>query len=221
MNETLLTKRQNVITVFSALFAGLLVIASVLAVKVTGAGGVMMPAGFLAYSITFLITDLTSEVFGKAAAKRVVLGGFIALAFSTLMVFIANTLPWHEYLKEKPVVAGFANVMSQNYRIVLGSLVAFLVSQFHDVWAYHLLRKKTHGKHLWLRNTLSTSVSQLIDTTIFISIAFAGVFPKWYLMIPAQYVVKVAIAVLDTPFVYLGVFILRKQGIVPSDASEE
>ena len=84
-----------------------------------------------------------------------------------------------------------------------------MVSQHLDVWIFHKLKQITNGKHLWLRNNLSTLTSQFIDTTIFITISFYGVFP----ILPAifgQYLIKVIIALLDTPIVYLAVLTIRK-----------
>ena len=96
-------------------------------------------------------------------------------------------------------------------RIVLGSLVAYLISQLHDVWAFHFWKGKTKGKHLWIRNNASTIVSQLIDSVVFVTIAFIGVVPGSVLlmMIVVQYVSKVIIAIVDTPFIYLGVWWLK------------
>ena len=100
-------------------------------------------------------------------------------------------------------------------------MVAYLISQNHDVWAFHFWRRKTRGAHLWLRNNASTLVSQLIDTVVFITLAFYvlplilqgnPIIPLESLLtlIAGQYVVKALIALSDTPFCYLGVFLLQK-----------
>ena len=96
----------------------------------------------------------------------------------------------------------FAEVLMLTPRIVLGSIIAYLISQHHDVWAFHFWKRKTGGKHLWLRNNASTVVSQLIDTVVFVIIAFVGIFPIVPLII-GVYVAKVAIAFIDTPFMYM------------------
>ena len=90
-------------------------------------------------------------------------------------------------------------------RIALASMAAYLISQLHDVWAFHAIRNKTGEKWLWLRNNASTMVSQLLDSAIFCTIAFWGVFPMAVFMeiLLSTYVIKVVVACLDTPFIYL------------------
>jgi uncharacterized integral membrane protein (TIGR00697 family) len=90
-------------------------------------------------------------------------------------------------------------------RIALGSLAAYLVSQMHDIWIFHIIKERTGGKHLWLRNNLSTMSSQLLDSLVFCSIAFLGLFPMnvWWEIVISTYVIKLAVAALDTPFMYL------------------
>ena len=90
----------------------------------------------------------------------------------------------------------------------MASFIAYLISQFHDVWAFHFWKNKTNDRHLWLRNNLSTAVSQFLDSFIFITIAFYGVMPIWPLIM-GQWIIKIAIALLDTPVVYLVVWALR------------
>ncbi|MBU0662749.1 queuosine precursor transporter, partial [Candidatus Micrarchaeota archaeon] len=110
--------------------------------------------------------------------------------------------------------AEYALVFGTTLRIFIASIAGFLFSQLHDVWAFHYWKQKTQGKFLWLRNNASTIVSQLIDTVLFMFIAFYAVTPKHdvsyiiALIIP-YYLLKVVVAILDTPFVYLGVNWLR------------
>ena len=96
----------------------------------------------------------------------------------------------------------FAAILGSTTRIIIASMIAYLISQFHDVWLFHLLKKRFKHRHLWLRNNISTFLSQTLDTTIFIVIAFYGDRPLLPL-IGGQLVVKWLIAVTDTPFVYL------------------
>ena len=100
-----------------------------------------------------------------------------------------------------PNEAAFKSILGSTSRIIVASFTAYLISQLHDVWAFHFWRRKTRARHLWLRNNLSTMASQFIDSAIFINIAFYGVLPVWPL-IAGQWIVKMAIAVLDTPVVY-------------------
>ena len=103
----------------------------------------------------------------------------------------------------------FSSVLGLVPRVVLASMVAYLLSQHHDVFAFNFWKTKTKGRHLWLRNNLSTMVSQAIDTGVFITIAFYGVMDIVPLLI-GQYVIKLIIAVLDTPFIYFISWLMDK-----------
>lgn len=110
----------------------------------------------------------------------------------------------------------FMKVFGATPRIVLASILAYVLSQSHDVWAFHFWKRITGGSHLWLRNNLSTMVSQFIDTLVFITVAFAGTVPGTALsqMVFSQYAVKLIIAAIDTPFVYLGVKLVSGRWVV-------
>jgi uncharacterized integral membrane protein (TIGR00697 family) len=189
-----------------SIFVGALVISSVLASKIITIFGLFVPAGVLAYCITFVVTDVISELWGRERANRVVFSGFIALLITFLLIRLAlwwDAAPiWREQ-------RAFSAVLGSTSRIIIASFIAYLASQYHDVWAFHIWRRWTEERHLWLRNTASTVVSQFIDTLIFITIAFYGTMPVFSL-IKGQYLIKVLIALLDTPFVYLVVMLIRK-----------
>jgi len=192
-------------TIITALFVTSLVIANVVTGKILMIGGLVLPGAVLLYAITFLMTDLMSELFGKKEAQRLVKAGFIAAVFSSAMIYLTQQLP----------VAPFAAITQEAYDILLGmnvrfviaSMIAYYISQSWDVWFFHYLGKKTNGKKKWLRNNASTATSQLIDTLIFITIAFIGNVPNLLLMIVSQYIVKLGIALIDTPIFY---YITRK-----------
>jgi uncharacterized integral membrane protein (TIGR00697 family) len=189
-----------------SMFVGALVISSVLASKIIIVLGLFVPAGVLAYCITFVVTDVISEIWGRERANQVVFSGFIALLITFLLIRLAlwwDAAPiWREQ-------KAFSVVLGSTSRIIIASFIAYLASQYHDVWAFHIWRKWTDERHLWLRNTASTVVSQFIDTLIFITIAFYGTMPVFPL-IKGQYLIKVLIALLDTPFVYLVVMLIRR-----------
>jgi uncharacterized integral membrane protein (TIGR00697 family) len=190
-----------------SVFVGALVISSVLASKIITVLGLFVPAGVLAYCITFVVTDVISEIWGKEQANRVVFSGFITLLVTFLLIRLAlawNAAPF--WTEQK----AFSAVLGSTSRIIIASFIAYLASQYHDVWAFHVWRRVTEERHLWLRNTASTVVSQFIDTLVFITIAFYGTMPVVPL-IKGQYLIKVLIAVLDTPFVYLVVTLIRKR----------
>jgi hypothetical protein len=189
-----------------SIFVGALVISSVLASKIISIFGLFVPAGVLAYCITFVATDVISEIWGKERANRVVFSGFIALLVTFLLIRIVLTWDAAPFWREQKA---FSTILGSTSRIIIASFIAYLVSQYHDVWAFHIWRKLTGERHLWLRNTASTVVSQFIDTLIFITIAFYGTMPVFPLM-KGQYFIKVLIALLDTPFVYLVVILIRR-----------
>lgn len=201
------TFERKAFTLLTSLFIGSLVIAAVVSSKIINIFGFYAPAGVLAYSVTFIVSDIISEIWGKERANEVIQCGFIALLTAIVLSWAAlhwTPAPfWHGQ-------EGFASVLSNTPRIVLASLVAYIISQTHDVWLFHLLKKITDGNHLWLRNNVSTVVSQLIDSTIFVTVAFYGVMPVGDIII-GQWFAKIAIAVIDTPFVYMGVSLLRQK----------
>lgn len=186
----------------SGLFVAVLTISNIIANKIVSVGIWIVPAAIFAYPITFALTDIISEIYGKKAAKQVVWLGLWANVLLVGFVQLAIYLPPAPFYQLNDA---FKNVLGGTFRIVIASLIAYLVSQSHDVWAFHMWKKLTKGKHLWLRNNASTMVSQLIDSVLFISIAFYGIVPNNVLinMILSQYSIKLIIALIDTPFVYL------------------
>jgi uncharacterized integral membrane protein (TIGR00697 family) len=168
----------------------------------------VFPAGTVAYAATFLITDAVSEVYGKAVAYRVVRAGVLAYLLGLLLAATAALLPAVD--EESGRVLD--RLATMNARVIAGGLLAYLVSQHHDVWAFHLWRRLTRWRHLWLRNNASTTVSQLIDTTVFVLVAFYGATPSHLIppMIISTYTIKVIVAILDTPIVYALTWIIRR-----------
>ena len=191
----------------ASVFVGCMVIASVLASKIIAVFGFFVPAGVLAYSITFVCTDAISEIWGAKRSRSVVFGGFVALLFVLVLVQIGIIWPGAPFWNHS---AAFASILGSTSRIIVASFLAYLVSQFHDVWAFHFWKGITGERHLWFRNILSTAVSQLIDSAIFIVVAFYGTMPIWPLLF-GQWIVKLAIAAVDTPVVYLLVWSIRKR----------
>jgi len=194
--------------VLCSIFVGSLVISEILANKIVHLKGIYVPAGVIAYAITFPITDTIGEIWGKTYAKQLVLAGFLTLIVVFLLIGLAIVLPAASFWKEEEAFKSVLGMKEGAMRITIASLFAYIVSQYHDVWAFHFWRKVTRGKYLWLRNNASTFVSQGIDTFIFIFIAFYGVFPIFPLIL-GQYLVKISIALLDTPVVYTLVHFLK------------
>lgn len=195
----------------NGLFVGLLIISNILGVKLFSVGGFILPAAVVVYVITYLITDVIGEVYGKAAARKTVQAGFITQILALIFVFIAIQLPAAPVFG---IQTEFATVLGGSFRVMAASLISYFCSQNLDVTIFHRLKAKHGEKKLWLRNNASTMTSQLVDTTIFITIAFWGTVPFAVLlgMIATQYVFKFGIAVIDTPFAYLLVKMSRKSG---------
>jgi len=199
-------KTDSKLMLLMGMFAAFFVMANFLATKQTVVGPLTLTLGLLAFPFMFLVTDIVNEVYGKDTAKMVIRNGFIVMIFAVIVTQIAVRIPPAPHFAGEGQEA-FAMVFGLVPRITLASLVAYLCSQYHDVWAFAFWRKITGEKHLWLRNNLSTISSQAIDSVIFIGIAFIGVVPLEVLwsMILGQWIVKWLIAVAETPLCYLGV----------------
>ncbi|MCF7811372.1 queuosine precursor transporter [bacterium] len=191
-----------------------LVIAQVLASKLTSLTlpfglSLNFTGGEIAYCLTFFATDVIAEIWGKKKAAQTVICGLIANILILVLIRITILLPDAPYYTNSDA---FRAVVGATSRITIASIIAFLISQFHDVWMFHLLKDMTKGKHLWFRNNLSTFLSQTIDTTIFTVLAFYGVAPVLPLII-GQLTVKLTLAALDTIPVYIAVGYIRKQAV--------
>ncbi len=219
MRETSPTRAEIAFMILVGLFIGALVMTNAIAGKFFVLFGQELSAGIIAYPITFLVTDLISEIYGRKRASWVVGGGFIVSVFVTLIVWVALQVPIFE---ESPVdQAAFSQVFGLMPGIVFGSMVAYLTAQFVDVQLFEFWRNLTDGKYLWLRNNGSTFFSQLVDTVAVVTIALV-IWPDidgnpntqpiswtvWQGIVFGQYVFKIAIAAIDTPVVYLGVWLL-------------
>ncbi|WP_010531732.1 queuosine precursor transporter [Lentibacillus jeotgali] len=189
--------------IFSMIFVSGLLLSNIMGQKVIDVFGIVLTVGIFAYPVTFLMTDTISEVWGKDVAQKVVIGGFVANIIMVIGLYL-STLP-AAIPDQYPFGEEYALILAGVPRITLASLAAYLVSQFVDVNLFHFIKKKTNGKHLWLRNNASTMVSQMLDTIVFIVVAFAGTMPVSAMisMMAAQYFIKFLFAMIDTPFVYI------------------
>lgn len=208
-------REERAFLVLAGIFIGSLVIASVLASKIITVFGLVVPAGVLAYCLTFVATDVIGELWGERHASMVVGSGFVALLVALVLVRLALLWPAAPFWPHDPA---FHTILASTSRIIIASFTAYLLSQYHDVWAFHLLKRLTGGRHLWLRNNVSTAASQGIDSVVFITIAFYGVMPVGPLIL-GQWVIKLGIALLDTPAIYLTVWLLRRHGLSPATDS--
>ena len=170
-----------------------------------------LSVGILPYPITFLITDIISEIYGRKKANQVVLAGFISSVFIMGVVIIGDLLPATTW---SPVSdATFHKVFGLFGPAILASMTAYIIAQFIDIRIFHYWKRLTNGKHLWLRNNGSTIFSQSIDTlSVLLLLCYFGVIEwnKFGLLFANGFLFKVLIAALDTPFFYIITFFLRK-----------
>lgn len=211
-------RRQTVFLILSGVFLGSLAMLNILGVTrfldlSFSIGGLEVPmplaVGVLPYPVTFLCTDLISELYGEQRASDVVWMGLLLNAWVGFILWLGGVLPGNE-------APAFFEVRNLAFGGIVASMVAYLVAQSVDVRLFHFWKRKTKGRHLWLRNNASTLVSQLVDTTAVILIthfyasglpisAEEPLFGQLMTYILAGYVFKVVVALLDTGPFYLGV----------------
>ena len=169
-----------------------------------------LSVGIIAYPVTFLVTDLISELYGQKRANQVVVSGFFASVFTTLLVLIsanANAVEW------APIDnTTFTKVFGLTGPAFFASMVAYLTAQLIDVRIFHFWKRLTKGKHLWLRNNASTMFSQLVDTSvILIILCSAGVieWERFYSLWMMGWLFKVLVALIDTPIIYGVIHMLK------------
>ncbi|MBS00638.1 MAG: hypothetical protein CMG37_04385 [Candidatus Marinimicrobia bacterium] len=169
----------------------------------------IVSAGILPYPLTFLVTDLISELYGQKKANLVVFSGFIASLFVLLFLWLGgqfNSIP-------SSIVddVTYNSVFRNAWRLIAASMVAYLIAQFIDVRIFHFWKKLTNGKHLWLRNNGSTIASQLVDTSLVICILFIGVWKPDQIIsaIFDGWMFKMLMAFIDTPIIYGILYLLK------------
>jgi uncharacterized integral membrane protein (TIGR00697 family) len=169
----------------------------------------IVSAGILPYPLTFLVTDLISELYGQRKANLVVFSGFIASMFVLLFLWLGSQF---DAIPGSIVNDSTYNSVFQNaWRLIAASMVAYLFAQFIDVRIFHFWKKLTNGKHLWLRNNGSTVASQLVDTTLVICILFVGVWEsdQIFSAIIDGWLFKMLMALIDTPIIYGIIHLLK------------
>ena len=170
-----------------------------------------LTCGVLLWPLEFVITDIINEYYGPKAIRRISYTAVALIAYAFLMYYLAIGIPpadvWLQSSSRQGVEniqSSFSAIFGQNMRIIVGSLIAFVVSQFVDVSVFHHIKKRTGHKHLWLRATGSTLVSQLVDSYIVLFIAFAYIF-TWQQILTIgilNYTYKFFVAILLTPAIY-------------------
>ncbi|OUW76395.1 MAG: hypothetical protein CBD68_02730 [Flavobacteriaceae bacterium TMED208] len=191
-------------------------------IKIFGNSLFELSVGVLPYPITFLITDLISEIYGKKSANQVVITGIFASFFSMGILLMANEVP---AIKNSPIDdQTFNEVFALSPIAVLASMIAYLIAQFIDIRIYHFWKNLTQGKMLWLRNNFSTFTSQFVDSLLVIGLLSIFGVLEWTLfwgLVISSFLFKILVAALDTPLLYLFVGIFRKTfHLKPTDEIE-
>lgn len=215
-------KTNNNLIMLNIIFCVSLVVANVVSPKLVntfipwfGGGTITIPGAALIYAVSFLMTDVISEIWGKDEANGAVRRGFIAQLFASLFIFLTQYLPSPVWNQE--AVDAYKTLLGMNWMFAIGSLTAYYISQSWDVWFFHKIRTRydgdPHKRYIW--NNMSTMTSQIFDTVIFITIAFGlgmgylrpgceAYNPSLFFgMLVGQYLIKFVIALCDTPFFYL------------------
>ncbi len=208
--------KERLFLFLSGVFLTALVLGNVIGTtKFVNVFGLTVPAGVLAYPFTFLATDLICELYGKKRAQTLVWTGF-AMNF-----FMLGLMTLGHFFPDAGGVSGATSTFESVYQFMVGnviaSMIAYLVAQTVDVHMFHFWKKLTKGKHLWLRNNLSTTASQLVDTTAILTILYyannlgnnVNTLGDLLPLIYYSYLFKFFFALFDTPLFYLGVWVLK------------
>ena len=207
------SKKDTVYVVLAGIFITNAVVAELIGGKLIYVGPYLMSIGILPWPIVFLTTDLINEYFGEKGVKKLSLITASLIAYSFVLLFFALRIP---AVKGANLVtdAQFNGVFGQSMWIIVGSITAFLVSQLIDVSIFHFFKNKTGNKMIWLRSTGSTVISQFFDSFIVLGIAFwmTGKMTTDVYIASAftGYFVKLIIAILLTPLIYLGHSLIEK-----------
>lgn len=186
-----------------------IILANVQVAKLIRFFGFVTAMGNIIYGTTFLATDILTEKYGKKEARKAVfIGFFVLIAMTVIMQLTLMFIP----AEEDTLSPALEQIFGFMPDVMVASLSAYLISQLHDVWAFEFWKRRTEGRHLWLRNNASTMVSQLIDNFVFTSLFFVVLNPEFlqtlgfrgiFEIFATSYVMKFIVAVFDTPFIYL------------------
>lgn len=206
------SKKDTVYVVLAGIFITNAVVAELIGGKLIQVGSAVMSIGILPWPIVFVTTDLINEYFGEKGVRKLSLITASLIAYTFVILYLAMHIPAVE--GENLVTDNqFNGVFGQSMWIIVGSITAFLVSQLIDATIFHFVKNRTGNKMIWLRSTGSTVISQLFDSFIVLGIAFwmTGKMTTSVFVSSAftGYFVKLIIAILMTPFIYLGHYLIR------------
>lgn len=193
-----------------ALYITSLVASNTLGLKVVPLFGTHFSVGVFMFPFVFITTDVIGEVYGRRMARFFVLAGFVSTLLFIFYSVLAMLPPWAEaglWAKD-----AYNTIFSVSVRISIASVIAFIIGEYQDVISFFFFKDRLGSKNFWLRSNLSNLWSQLLDTTLFLTIAFYGIYPNDVLLslMFSWWLFKVAMGVLYTPISYLGIYLLRE-----------
>ncbi len=196
--------------IITAVFVAILLISNVASSKITSIGFLTFDAGTILFPLSYIIGDMLTEVYGYSRARRAIWIGLLCNVLMAVTFMIVAVLP---PAADWPNQRAYEAILGWTPRIVLASIVAYFIGEFINSFILAKLKIMTKGKHLWSRTIGSTLVGQLLDTLIFVFIAFWGILPTPILIsiIVSNYIFKVAIEILFTPITYKVVNLLKKK----------
>lgn len=201
-----------------ALYVTFIMVAQILAVKISafnlGFKTFYVPSGVLVFSVTYLITDIVNEKFGRKETHRMIFIAFVTQLAMVLFLWLGTQLSPAPFWGLQSSWEGIFGIVP---RITLASWAAFLISENTDALIFDWFRKLTKGRYLWMRNVFSSIPALLLDSLIFVPLAFAGQMPLWSLIV-GQTVIKWMVGILNIPFMYLNSWIFRKRGDAHTEA---
>ncbi len=202
------TRAQTGLIALTAIFIAALITSTLIGSKLVVIGPLTLSAGIVVFPFTFLSLDVIADCFGRATANKTVQISIPVQLFVIFFVWLGGVLPQSPY---RPLGSAYAKMFSLAPRMVLASVIAFFVSQLFDVSIFLSVKERTQGKRLWLRTNVATLLSQLIDTAAFSAVFLGGVIPVFEIVKAGAtvYCAKVALGFVNTPFVYLGRYLIR------------
>jgi uncharacterized integral membrane protein (TIGR00697 family) len=207
-----MAKPSRLLPVIAALFVTCLLTANIIAVKLFVVAGVALPAGVVVFPLSYLFGDVLTEVYGYAAARRVIWLGFCCNLLMVAAIWITQGLPPAPFWKGQEA---YAEILGFAPRLLLASFVAYLIGEFANSFILAKLKLLTRGRWLWTRTVSSTVVGQALDSAVFVTVAFAGTgVPDLAALIVAQWLFKSGYEIVATPLTYAVVnFLKRTEGI--------
>ncbi|MEM7651122.1 MAG: queuosine precursor transporter [Pseudomonadota bacterium] len=209
INDSVDAKNVTGFCIIFAIFTGGLVTNVVVASKIVVLGSFVLPASVFIWALTYPCSDIVAEAYGRKYANKMVLGGFVAYALALLTISGAVAMPAAPFWEKQEA---FESVLGSSLRVAIAALTSYGITQFLDVYVFSFIRRKTGSKHLWIRNNLSTLISQTMANTIFLTLAFWGTmeFQNWLDLFTNNLMARYALAFSDTAIVYAGVYTLYR-----------